>query len=54
MTKKDYINIADAIKENECCANCVDKPGLIRDLINMFKCDNERFNSDTFKDYING
>ena len=54
MTKKDYINIADAIKENECCANCVYKPGLIRDLINVFKCGNERFNSDTFKDYING
>ena len=53
MTKKDYIKIADAIKENECCANCVDKPSLIRDLINVFKADNERFNSDTFKDYIN-
>ena len=54
MTKKDYIKIADAIKDSECCANCVYKPSLIRDLINVFKCGNERFISDTFKDYING
>ena len=53
MTRKHYILIADAIKENECCANCVDKPSLIHDLINVFKADNMRFNADKFKNYIN-
>ena len=53
MTRKHYILIADAIKENECCANCVDKPSLIRDLISIFKADNMRFNVDKFKHYIN-
>ena len=52
MTRKDYIKIADAIKENECCAHCVDKPSLIRDLINVFKADNMRFDADRFKEYI--
>ena len=52
MTRKDYIKIADAIKENECCSNCVDKPSLISDLINIFKADNERFNAVRFKEYI--
>ena len=53
MTKKDYIKIADAIKENECCANCVDKTSLVNDLINVFKQDNVRFNSTIFRDYLN-
>ena len=52
MTRKHYILIADAIKDNECCANCVDKPSLIHDLINVFKADNVRFNADRFKEYI--
>ena len=52
MTRKDYIKIADAIKENECCAHCVDKPSLISDLINVFKADNMRFDADRFKEYI--
>ena len=53
MTRKHYVLIADAIKENECCANCVDKPSLIRDLISIFKADNNRFDIDKFKHYIN-
>ena len=53
MTKKHYILIADAIKNNECCANCVDKTSLINDLINIFKQDNNMFNSAIFKGYIN-
>ena len=52
MTKKDYILIADAIKNNECCANCVDKTSLINDLIGIFKQDNSMFNSSIFKAYI--
>ena len=54
MTRKHYVLIADAIKDNECCANCVDKPSLIRSLIKVFKQDNERFSSTRFNDYING
>ena len=53
MTRKHYVLIADAIKDNECCANCVDKPSLIRDLIGIFKGDNYRFDADKFKQYIN-
>ena len=53
MTKKDYILIADTIKNNECCANCVDKTSLINDLISIFKQDNSMFNSAIFKGYIN-
>ena len=52
MTRKDYIKIADAIKENVCCANCVDKPSLITSLISIFKQDNMRFDADRFKSYI--
>ena len=52
MTRKHYIKIADAIKENECCANCVDKPSLINDLIRVFKADNNNFDADRFKEYI--
>ena len=54
MTRKHYRLIADAIKGNECCANCVDKPSLIEDLISLFKADNVRFNADKFMAYING
>jgi len=54
MTRKDYVLIADAIKENECCANCVDKPSLVRDLISIFKADNVRFDAVIFNEYING
>jgi len=53
MTRKDYILIADAIKENVCCANCVDKSSLITSLISIFKQDNLRFDADRFKAYIN-
>ena len=53
MTKKHYILFADAIKDNECCANCVDKTSLVNDLINVFKQDNVRFNSTIFRDYLN-
>ena len=52
MTRKHYILIADAIKENECFANCDDKPSLVRDLISIFKADNDRFNKDIFIDRI--
>ena len=61
MTKKDYINIADAIKENVLYKPNdknykvidVDLHGLIYSLCWRLKGDNERFNSDTFKHYIN-
>ena len=52
MTRKHYILIADAIKENECCANCVDKSYLINDLCNIFKRDNNNFDGERFRDYI--
>ena len=53
MTRKHYILIANAIKDNECCANCVDKSYLISDLCNIFKRDNNNFDSQRFKDHIN-
>ena len=50
MTKKDYINIADAIKDNK-QGNWLG--GLIEDLCIIFKQDNTNFNRDKFIDYIN-
>ena len=49
MTRKHYIKIADAIKNNmyEECWEC-----LIDDLCSIFKQDNANFNRDKFIDYI--
>ena len=62
MSRKDYIKIADAIKENILYKPSdpnyvpidVDLHGLMSSLCWRFKGDNERFNSDTFKEYVNG
>ena len=50
MTRKDYIKIAQAIKDNE-QGNWLG--GLIDDLCIIFKQDNNNFNRDKFIDYIN-
>ena len=62
MSKKDYIKIADAIKENILYKPSdphyvpidVDLHGLMSSLSRVLKADNDRFDSDTFKEYING
>ena len=62
MTKKDYINIADSIKENilykpnDSNYKCidVDLKGLIDSMSYVFKKDNNKFNSKIFKEYIMG
>ena len=56
MTRKDYIKIADIIKQNITYKPDdmdIDCKGLIQSLCYMFKCDNNNFNADRFKDYIN-
>ena len=60
MTRKHYIKIADAIKENILYKPSdvnykpidVDLGGLISSLCYVFRCDNERFDSQRFKSYI--
>ena len=61
MTKKDYIKIADVVKESILYKpddpsyvpiDC-DLDSIIRGLCYVFKCDNMRFNADKFKNYIN-
>ena len=60
MTRKHYVLIADAIKDNihyvsnKDDVKDVDLHGLISSLCYVFKCDNERFSSTRFNDYING
>ena len=60
MTRKDYVLIADVIKDNTLYKPNGDRisrvsyHGLIRSLCDVFKADNERFDADTFKDYISG
>ena len=65
MTRKDYVLIADAIKSNikykplknprsKSYIPLLDMNGLINDLCDVFKCDNERFDADRFKEYISG
>ena len=61
MTRKDYIKIAQAIKENVLYkpndknykSIDVDLKGLISSLCYVFKQDNTNFNRDKFNDYIN-
>ena len=61
MTKKDYILIADAIKENilykpndpSYKAIDVDFSGLVSSISRVLKADNNRFDIDKFKHYIN-
>ena len=60
MTKKHYILIADAIKESTLYKPNdetykpidVDLYSLIDSLCYVFKCDNNRFDSQRFKDYV--
>ena len=59
MTRKHYIKIADAIKENILYdpsnkedVSDVDLRGLISSLCYVFRCDNNNFDADRFKDYI--
>ena len=61
MTRKDYIKIADVVKEsilykpddpNYKPIDC-DLGSLISGLCYVFKCDNMRFDADRFKEYIN-
>ena len=60
MTRKHYILIADAIKENVLYKPNdesykpidVDLQGLMSSLSRVFKQDNERFDSQRFKGYI--
>ena len=63
MTRKDYVLIADAIKENILFDPKVKKEfrhnedidfnGLIYSLCWRLKADNNNFDADRFKDYIN-
>ena len=61
MTRKHYILIADAIKENilykpndpNHVPIDVDLHGLMSSISRVFRADNERFDSDRFKRYIN-
>tara|TARA_R100000049_G_C1863935_1_gene26336 strand:+ start:90 stop:278 length:189 start_codon:yes stop_codon:yes gene_type:complete len=61
MTRKHYVLIANAIKENILYKPNntnykpidVDLHGLIGSISRVLKADNERFNSDKFRDYIN-
>ena len=61
MTRKHYILIANAIKENilykpnnkEYKPIDVDLKGLINSLSYVFKCDNNNFDNQRFKDHIN-
>ena len=60
MTRKHYVLIADAIKENTLYKPDdknykpidVDLQGLVSSLCYVFRCDNERFDADRFKSYI--
>ena len=62
MTRKHYILIADAIKDNILYKPDdenykpidVDLRGLISSLSYVFRCDNMRFDADKFKQYISG
>ena len=62
MSKKDYVSIADAIKENilykpndpNYVPIDVDLHGLMSSVARVLKADNIKFDSDKFKLYING
>ena len=60
MTKKDYISIANVVKESILYKpddpsykpiDC-DLDAIVRGLCYVFKCDNSMFDSDRFKEYI--
>ena len=61
MSRKHYILIANAIKENilykpndeEYKPIDVDLKGLINSLSYVFKCDNNNFDGQRFRDHIN-
>ena len=63
MTRKHYIKIANAIKENtlykpssllDSVPRDIDYHGLIDSLCYVFKCDNSNFDSQRFRDYTSG
>ena len=57
MTRKHYIKIADAIRDNVLNSDRVDKrvdlSGLIHSLSYVFVCDNNNFDKQRFINYIN-
>ena len=61
MTRKDYVRIADAVKENimynpanpKDISALICLEDLIQSLCNMLKIDNPRFDAKRFKEYIN-
>ena len=53
MTRKHYIQIADAIKDNECCSDCIKKTQFIDELLYIFKSDNNNFDNQRFINYVN-
>lgn len=54
MTKKDYLKIADVLKNTMTFAGCsqVIQKDLIQNLCRTFKDDNPKFNKQKFWDYI--
>ena len=53
MTRKHFNPIADAIRDNLQCSDCVSKSSLINDLIVIFRQDNPNFCGTRFINYIN-
>jgi hypothetical protein len=53
MTRKHFIKFANAIRDNEQCADCVSKTSLINDLIVIFRQDNNNFDKQRFINFIN-
>lgn len=49
MTRKDYIKIADIIKDNKDTVSS----RLVADFVSLFKEDNNRFDENRFINYIN-
>lgn len=57
MTKKDYIKIANILKECIGVGLIQDvnhREGIIKEFCRMLKSDNSNFNNDRFTNYING
>ena len=50
MSKKDYIAIAKAIKNQDMGSNTILKDGLIAELIILFGADNPNFKADKFRE----
>ena len=48
MTRKDFISIAQAIKENTTSTTRIDKDGLLRDISLIMSANNPRFDRTRF------